>query len=624
MDKIIKEKIGFFRGFSESGLELREVPEDLKESKLRYNVNVKLLGLIRHIKDDKYTYSPSIRRLPHLGAWVGVPTEEILKYICELGLTGDMTPATIGYMCFGDQVYDGVDKSPALPLKFELSHLIAKRTYVFARAGYGKSNLIKLLITSLYENTQPGGMIIFDPEGEYAFKDKKGRYGLLNVPALKDKIVVYTDRDITEEQKRWVAGHVRLNLSHLPPSDVVNICVSSSKQETVFANVLRGMDYNSWRELLQEIEREGYRLDDERIRQLTGISDRDTTSPQAIKNNLVPIVRRLHSSSSNLLEAIREHLKKGRIVIIDISLMSSGLGQELSGLILHRLFTQNQENFTEGSSGEVLPIISVIEEAQSVLSPKATDTSPFVVWAKEGRKYQLGSILVTQQPGAIAKQLLSQGDNFFSFHLISENDLRELQKVNAHFSDDILSAILNEPIKGNAYIWSAPDQPFVIGAKIVNFQKYVDEKIKNAGEEDIKETPAEEFSRQLPDLEKRFDKFLKEAITHTKQVKIYENISIDGKENNEVVATKFWNLKFGLTKVIGADLGRLFCEKPFEDSPPTVKDNAIFESLKRQNLLHSESTYVDGENKKYILLNKAAIDENHKDFDQTKLELKSS
>jgi len=194
----------------------REVPEDLKESKLRYNVNVKLLGLIRHSNEDQYAFSPSIRRLPHLGAWVGIPTEKILKYICELGAKGETEPAIIGNMCFGDQVYDGIDKSPQLPIKFDLGNLIAKRTFVFARAGYGKSNLIKLLITRLYENTQPGGTIIFDPEGEYAFTDKKGRYGLLDVPELKNKIVVYTDRQLTDEQRRWVGGEAKLNLAHLP------------------------------------------------------------------------------------------------------------------------------------------------------------------------------------------------------------------------------------------------------------------------------------------------------------------------------------------------------------------------------------------------------------------------
>src|SRR5213080_3166831 len=98
--------------------------------------------------------------------------------------------------------------------------------------------------------------------------------------------------------------------------------------------------------------------------------------------------------------------------------------------------------------------------------------SIFVEWAKEGRKYNLGSILVTQQPGAIPAELVSQGDNFFVFHLLSADDLIALRKANAHFSDDVLAIILNEPIPGNAYMWSAPYQPFVLPLRIENFEDY--------------------------------------------------------------------------------------------------------------------------------------------------------
>jgi hypothetical protein len=106
------------------------------------------------------------------------------------------------------------------------------------------------------------------------------------------------------------------------------------------------------------------------------------------------------------------------------------------------------------------------------------ENSPFVEWAKEGRKYNLGAILVTQQPGAISDQLLSQGDNFCALHLISSADLDALKRNNAHFSDDILSYILNEPIEGNVYFWSAPSQPYVISAKLFSFEKYVKDKAK--------------------------------------------------------------------------------------------------------------------------------------------------
>jgi DNA helicase HerA-like ATPase len=70
-------------------------------------------------------------------------------------------------------------------------------------------------------------------------------------------------------------------------------------------------------------------------------------------------------------------------------------------------------HFTAGDPDAVIPVVAVIEEAQNVLSAeKMKEDSPFVEWAKEGRKYNLGAILVTQQPRAISDQLLSQGDNF--------------------------------------------------------------------------------------------------------------------------------------------------------------------------------------------------------------------
>src|SRR5438552_7350621 len=63
----------------------RRVPEDVKEAKLRYNVNVKLLGGLTADAKGKPEYRASIRRLPHLGAFVGIPNEDTLQFICSLG-----------------------------------------------------------------------------------------------------------------------------------------------------------------------------------------------------------------------------------------------------------------------------------------------------------------------------------------------------------------------------------------------------------------------------------------------------------------------------------------------------------------------------------------------------------
>jgi hypothetical protein len=67
----------------------------------------------------------------------------------------------------------------------------------------------------------------------------------------------------------------------------------------------------------------------------------------------------------------------------------------------------------------------------------------------------LGAVLITQQPGSLSHELLSQGDNWFLFHLLSAGDLAAAKRANAHLSDDLLSSLLNEPIPGHGVVWSS-------------------------------------------------------------------------------------------------------------------------------------------------------------------------
>jgi hypothetical protein len=148
-------------------------------------------------------------------------------------------------------------------------------------------------------------------------------------------------------------------------------------------------------------------------------------------------------------------LKEGKICVIDVSQMRGTPALVLSGLLLQRVFDHNQEEFTKASP-ETIPTLAVVEEAQAVLgSAGSSGEGPYISWVKEGRKYDLGAVLITQQPGSISHEILSQGDNWFIFHLLSAGDLFSVKKANAHFSDDLLSTLLNEPIPGHGVFWSS-------------------------------------------------------------------------------------------------------------------------------------------------------------------------
>ena len=200
------------------------------------------------------------------------------------------------------------------------------------------------------------------------------------------------------------------------------------------------------------------------------LEERQEAEALAARGNMTTIVRMLHDKSSQLMDMLIHALSQGKLCVIDVSQMRGGQALVLSGLILRRIFDRNQTEFTTAEANTI-PTIAVVEEAQSVLNEKASAAEPYIAWVKEGRKYDLGALLITQQPGSIPSEILSQGDNWFIFHLLSAGDLTSVRKANSHFSDDLLSSLLNEPIPGQGVFWSSVGgKPYPVSLRVHLFE----------------------------------------------------------------------------------------------------------------------------------------------------------
>jgi DNA helicase HerA-like ATPase len=466
----------------------RPIPEDLREQYLKYRINIRVLGVLR-VVDGDVRFIASHRRLPHVGSKVSFLSDEVLREIAGHNIQG----AELGFLALGEFIYAGGDKrlevlpwmqvkKPAVIPKFPISNLVSRRSFVFARAGFGKSNLNKLLFSSLYHSTPtvekrggkrvPVGTVIFDPDGEYFWPDDKNRPGLCDVSHLEDKLVVFTSRKAPSPfYQSFVAGQIKLDIRRLRASDVVTIALSPEKQDQQNVRKLKALNDPSWRELVDEIYVSGNAADPDRLRELLHLESGQEMEVYAARANMTTIVRMLHDPGSQLMDMLLFALKNGKICVVDVSQLRGAPALVLSGLILQKIFDHNQVEFTSATPATI-PTIAVVEEAQSVLSPSATSAEgPYVAWVKEGRKYDLGAVLITQQPGSISGEILSQGDNWFVFHLLSSGDLQSLKKANAHFSDDILSALLNEPIEGNGIHWSsAGGRGYPIPVRILSFE----------------------------------------------------------------------------------------------------------------------------------------------------------
>jgi DNA helicase HerA-like ATPase len=466
----------------------RPIPEELRREYLKYRVDIRMLGVLRQADEDQLVFIPSHRRLPHVGSPVAFLSPEVLRHV--VGHYGK--GAELGFFALGEFVYasgdnrfeakDGMQiKEPAVVVRFPVEHLASRRTFVFARAGFGKSNLNKLLFSKLYMGTPtvekrggrqvPVGTVIFDPEGEYFWPDDKGRPGLCDVPELKDQVVVFTSKEPPSGYYgSFVAGGIKLDIRRLRPGDVISIGLSPEKQDQQNVRKLRGMNMNEWAQLVDLIDTHGNSADLDLIQHLLHLQSDQQAEALAARANMTSIVRMLHDRSSLLMDILLEALSEGKLCIVDVSQLRGGPSLILSGLILRRIFDRNQDEFTKAEP-RTIPTIAVVEEAQSVLDPNASASGPYIEWVKEGRKYDLGAVMITQQPGSISTDILSQGDNWFLFHLLSAADLHKVQNANAHFSADILSALLNEPIPGQGVFWSSVgDAKYPIYVRVLSFE----------------------------------------------------------------------------------------------------------------------------------------------------------
>lgn len=469
--------------------ERREIPEDLREQYLKYRVTIRVLGVLR-AQSRGLTFVPSHRRLPHVGSPVAFPTPEVLREIAGHNIAG----VPIGHFALGEYIYATGDpqfqqadwmqvKEPNILVRFPIESLVARRSFIFARAGFGKSNLNKLLFSRLYAETPtvekrggrrvPVGTVIFDTDGEYFWPDDKGRPGLCDVPELEDKVVVFTSRrGPSAFFQSFVAGGIKLDLRRFKPADVLAIAVSPERQEQQNIRKLKQLNQENWERLVNLIDQKGNQAPLDEIAHILDLTlPNQDAEALAARGNMTTLVKQLHDRSSMLVHMLLHALQQGKLCIVDVSQLRGGPALQLSGLLLRRIFERNQEEFT-AAEPKTIPTIAVVEEAQAVLNERASAAEPYIAWVKEGRKYDLGALLITQQPGSIPTEILSQGDNWFIFHLLAAADLVSLQRANAHFSEDLLSALLNEPIPGQGVFWSSVGgKPYPVALRVLLFEQ---------------------------------------------------------------------------------------------------------------------------------------------------------
>ncbi|MGA8572501.1 MAG: ATP-binding protein [Desulfobaccales bacterium] len=458
----------------------RELSERDKQKMFSYTYKVQLLGTFTD-SGKTINFTTAVRKLPVVSYHARHLSKREVDAIIN---RQDSNGAPIGTLCIGEEV--SIEKGDIL---FDIQRLREKRTMVFAQSGFGKTNLVKVLIYHIIGDTNYG-KLIFDLNGEYFMKGQKTMgLGNINEQKIKDNMVVYTDKYDNAYKGHFIyGGKVLINMhSHLGIGDILNFSTGFSD---VMKSFLFYLDDEGISDFIPKIDHYvdhpaelhkdfpdffagASRSATEGKESKEDVSARRTIA--AIRKRIRHLIdegKGLHSKDSMLIENIFEYLRQGKTVIIDLSLKDNTDASIISTILVRKLFEHNKREFTSDKPDAVIETVIFVEEAQNVLSDELvrTNANPFVRCAKEGRKFKLGMVAITQRPSAISDEIRTQAENFFTFYMGNSDDIKALVKSNIHYDGVISSFIQKETIPGNLYMVTS-DRAFVVPIRVIEFEE---------------------------------------------------------------------------------------------------------------------------------------------------------
>ncbi len=366
-----------------AGMNLEEGEFSLLDPSLR---NYQLASLKPLLVVDVGESAALCKMLPPFFSSVRSITKDDLAFI-----TKPTTPLFLGALRSGSQA---LDFSISLPGKDVLSHHVL----IAASTGKGKSNLMSCLLWEIV-GKEYAGMVVLDPHDEYY-----GRTGLgLKDHPSKSHVVYYTPYTPPVG-----ARTLKLNLSKLKPEHFSGaIALSEPQRQCLYAYHKRFS--TEWiKAVLEEKRIEGVAFHEDTIavvkRKLVSLLDLELENGVLRARGVFDAI-----AGENTITELCNDVERGKVVIIDTSYFSGALEIMIGSIIASELFERYKYYKREGRLDDKPVISLVLEEAPRVLGKRVLEqgTNVFESIAREGRKFKIGLLAITQLPSEIPKNILA-------------------------------------------------------------------------------------------------------------------------------------------------------------------------------------------------------------------------
>lgn len=319
------------------------------------------------------------------------PGAELVKASAEdLGFIERSSGVFLGYVRSGYNVLP-------VRLKLDSERFVTEHVLVAASTGRGKSNLLKVLLWSLLDSPKIGVFVV-DPHREYYPV-------LIDHPNAQENLVCFSPNPKPGEAKLAVSTEL------IRPYHLVGAISLSEAQERE-ADLLYREHKEKWIQKLVEENKEasgedsqGARLARETLsRKLVRLLSIDAAGPDTGVFRRPDRVRRGDVDGLDFLDVVFEEVEAGKVVVVDTSSLSADAELLIGNMVAYKIL---DEHIRRRQSNEaVRPVGFVLEEAPRVLGKEASENA-YIKLAREGRKFGIGLIAVTQLISVIPEEILA-------------------------------------------------------------------------------------------------------------------------------------------------------------------------------------------------------------------------
>lgn len=300
-----------------------------------------------------------------------------------------------------------------LPVGIYGAKAITEHIGIFGTTGSGKSNLVKVLSSSVLKSGDYG-MLIFDVHNEY-YKD------LSRHPNAAERLAVYN----TNPQSGYVR-RLTVASTEVEPEDIT-ACATFTEPQLDAIYKLSSVWQEDWMKYVLNYDTADII---EEIAGCTGqkFQSRTVSKIKSICWNLKQELN-IGEEEESMVGAIMQDLEQGKVVLIELKNISP-VGEQALSTLLSKKLLQHYAAKPDDIRLQLKPITVVLEEAHRFLGKKEhASNNVFAKLVSEARKFNLGLCVVDQQPRLLADKVLSQLNTLFILGLASKADRSKLEAM---------------------------------------------------------------------------------------------------------------------------------------------------------------------------------------------------